>query len=59
MPTRRKIMPKGFKVKREGRVSADDRLYSSLNSKWIDPSAWMIGKNIGMFITVATPQIRI
>ncbi len=60
MSERKKVLPKGFKVKREGRIASDDKIYSTFNSgRWIHPSALMIGKNVDIFITVATPQVGI
>ena len=57
MTTRRKRIPKGYKVKREGRVTMHDKMYSTLlEGTWVKPSAFMLGKNVNMFVTVVTPR---
>ena len=55
----RKVIPKGYRIKREGRVMSDDRMYSSLVNKWIEPTGFMIGKNVGTFIAVIMPRVRL
>jgi len=60
MGPRQVQVPKGYKIKKDGKVSSDDRMYASHGRGiWIEPSFKMVGKNVSMFLMVATPQVII